>query len=230
VSAPRTIAIDGPAGSGKSAVGLWLAHEMSYAYLDTGALYRAITWLALREQVPVDDGPTLARLVEQFDVRVVPPRPEDAPHGYTLLVDGEPITAQLFTPRVNDLVSPVSAHPPVRAAILPLQRRIAEAGRVVMVGRDIGTVVMPNADLKLYLDAPVEERARRRWTQERERGSQRSFEDVLADVRQRDEIDSSRAAAPLRAAPDARVLDTEKLTLAETTAAVRGLIGELARR
>jgi cytidylate kinase len=216
VPPPRTIAIDGPAGSGKSVIGLWLARQLGYAYLDTGALYRAITLLALREGVAIDDGQALACLVERHHVEVLPPRPADEARGYTLEIDGEPVTEQLFTPEVNDLVSPVAAHPEVRAAVLPLQRRIAARGQVVMVGRDIGTVVMPDAELKLYLDASVDERARRRWAEERERGRERPFEDVLADVRQRDSIDSTRATAPLKVAPDAIVLNTEGFALDET--------------
>jgi cytidylate kinase len=230
VPPPRTVAIDGPAGSGKSVIGLWLARELGYAYLDTGALYRAIAFLALREQTPVDDGAALAQLADRFAVRAVPPRREDAGRGYTLEVDGEPITEQLFTPAVNEKVSSVAAHPEVRQAMLPLQRRIAENGRVVIVGRDIGTVVMPGAELKLYLDASVEERARRRWEEERQRGRQRTFDEVLADVRQRDEIDSSRATAPLRAAPDAVLLNTEGLALEETKELVRAVLAEPARR
>jgi cytidylate kinase len=221
VPPPRTVAIDGPAGSGKSVIGLWLAEELGYAFLDTGALYRAVAWLALREGVATDRGPALASLTERFQIRVRPPRESDRPRGYSLEVDGEPITEQLFTPAVNGAVSPVAAHPEVRAAMLPLQRRIAADGNVVMVGRDIGTVVMPNAELKIYLDASPEERARRRWVEERERGLERSREAVLADVRQRDEMDSSRATAPLRPAEDAVVLDTEGMSLDAVKETVR---------
>lgn len=221
---PRTVAIDGPAGSGKSVVGLWLANELGYAFLDTGALYRAVAWLALREGISTADGPALAGLAQRFAIRVRPPRGADRSRGYTLEVDGDPITEQLFTPDVNQAVSPTAAHPEVRAGMLPLQRRIAAEGRVVMVGRDIGTVVMPDAELKIYLDASPEERARRRWTEEHERGRARPFEDVLVDVRERDRIDSSRATAPLRPADDAMVLDTEGLPLEEVKTRVRSLL------
>lgn len=221
---PRTVAIDGPAGSGKSVIGLWLAGELGYAYLDTGALYRALTWLALRERIPIDDGSALAALADRFAIRVAPPREPDRARGYTLEVDGQPITEQLFTAEVNDKVSPVAAHPEVRAAVLPIQRQVAAHGDVVMVGRDIGTVVMPDADLKIYLDASVEERARRRWDEERGRGRNRSFGEVLADVRQRDRIDSSRATAPLRPADDAVVLNSEGWELDRTKSRVRDLL------
>src|SRR5581483_5647427 len=164
---------------------------------------------ALREGVSIDDGHALARLVERHHVEVVPPRPADEARGYTLEIDGEPVTEQLFTPTVNDLVSPVAAHPEVRAAVLPLQRRIAANGQVVMVGRDIGTVVMPDAELKLYLDASVEERARRRWEQEHVAGKARPLDAVLADVAERDRIDSERATAPLRPADDAVIVQTD---------------------
>lgn len=224
VPPPRTIAIDGPAGSGKSVIGLWLAAQLGYAYLDTGALYRAIAWLALREGTSVEDGPALAGLARRFAIAVNPPGEADRARGYTLAIDGQRVTEQLFSPEVNDAVSPVAAHPAVRAAVLPLQRAIASRGDVVMVGRDIGTVVMPDAELKLYLDASAEERARRRWAEEHQRGRQRPYADVLADVQQRDRIDSSRATAPLRAADDAVLLNTEGLALEETKSRVRAVL------
>jgi len=208
---PRTIAIDGPAGSGKSVIGLWLARELGYAFLDTGVLYRAITWLALRGGVPTSDGAALAAAAAAAAINVLP-HPE---RGYVVEIDGHDATEELFAPSVNAGVSTVAAHPGVRRELLPLQRRIAERGRVVMVGRDIGTVVLPEAELKLYLDASTDERARRRWEQERQRGGTRSLEEVLADVGQRDRLDSERATAPLRPAPDATIVDTERLGLEE---------------
>jgi cytidylate kinase len=221
---PRTIAIDGPAGSGKSVIGLWLAGELGYAYLDTGALYRAIAWLALDRAIDVGDGARLAALATETDLRIEPPPRPDDPRGYALVIDGRDVTEELFTPAVNRTVSPVASQPAVRAALLPLQRRIAAAGGIVMAGRDIGTTVMPDAELKLYLDASVEERARRRWEQERALGGTRTLETVLTDVRERDRIDSERATSPLRPADDAVILHTDDVTLAEEQAQIRRLL------
>jgi cytidylate kinase len=218
VSRPSTIAIDGPAGSGKTVVGLWLARELGYAFLDTGVLYRALTYLALGQGVAPSDGPALAALAAAAAI-VVEPHPE---RGYRVRLDGRDVTEQLFSAEVNASVSPVAAHAEVRRELLPLQRRIARDGRVVMVGRDVGTVVLPNADLKLYLDASDEERARRRWEQEQRR---RSLAHVLADVRQRDRIDSERAASPLRPADDAVVIDTDGMSLEQEQARIRELVG-----
>jgi cytidylate kinase len=206
VPPPSTIAIDGPAGSGKTVVGLWLARELGYAFLDTGVLYRALTLLALEQGVSSTDGPALAALAGATELDIQP-HPD---LGYRVFVAGRDITAMLVSPEVNASVSIVAAHPELRRELLPLQRRIARNGRVVMVGRDVGTVVLPSADLKLYLDASAEERARRRWEQE---GNRRSLEAVLADVRQRDRLDSERATAPLRPADDAVVIDTDGMSL-----------------
>jgi cytidylate kinase len=211
VPAPRTIAIDGPAGSGKTVIGLWLARELGYAFLDTGVLYRALTWLASQRGVALEDGAALTAMADAAAIEVHP-HPD---HGYVVVVDGHDATEALFGPDVNAGVSIVAAHPQVRRALLPLQRRIGRAGAVVMVGRDIGTVVLPEADLKLYLDASADERARRRWEQERERGGTRSLEAVLADVRKRDRLDSQRSTSPLRPADDATILETDRLGLDE---------------
>ena len=221
---PRTIAIDGPAGSGKSVIGLWLARELGYAYLDTGALYRAIAYLALERGVDPRDGPRLADLARRADLQIGPPAERDDPRGYAVRLDGREVTAELFTPSVNEAVSPVASQPDVRSALLPIQRRIASQGRVVMAGRDIGTVVMPEAELKLYLDASLEERARRRWEQELASGRGRPLAEVVADVRQRDQIDSGRAAAPLRPADDAVVLRTDGLSLEDEKALILALV------
>jgi cytidylate kinase len=206
VPPPSTIAIDGPAGSGKTVVGLWLARQLGYAFLDTGVLYRALTLLALERGVPPTDGAALAALAAAAELRFEP-HPE---LGYRVLLDGRDVTAHLASAEVNASVSVVAAHPELRRELLPIQRRIARDGRVVMVGRDIGTVVLPEAELKLYLDASDQERARRRWEQE---GKRRSIEDVLADVRRRDRLDSERATAPLRPADDAVLVDTDRLSL-----------------
>jgi cytidylate kinase len=221
---PRTIAIDGPAGSGKSVVGLWLARELGYAYLDTGALYRAIAYLALERGLDTRDGGRLAEAARAADLRIAPPADREDARGYVVLLDGRDVTAELFTGPVNAAVSPVASHPQVRGELLPIQRRIAAQGGIVMAGRDIGTVVMPDADLKLYLDASLEERARRRWEQEQSSGPGRALEEVVADVRRRDQLDSERATSPLRPADDAVVLQTDGVPLEAEKAEILALV------
>lgn len=227
---PRTIAIDGPAGSGKSVIGLWLAGTLGYAYLDTGVLYRALTWLAHERGVGISDGAALARLADEASLEVIPPPTADDARGYAVLLDERDVTESLFAPAVNEHVSEVSAHPEVRKAVLPLQRRIAAAGSVVMVGRDIGTVVMPDADLKIYLDASPDVRARRRWAQEKETGRSRTLKDVTADVHNRDETDSSRTTAPLVPADDAIIIKTDSLTLDDEKAQILDLVSRRSTR
>ncbi|MFN2272663.1 MAG: (d)CMP kinase [Anaerolineae bacterium] len=220
-----TIAIDGPAASGKSTVGELLAQRLGYLYFDTGVMYRAVTWAALDRGIPIEDEAAVVALAGNLHIDVSPPTAGDG-RQYTVLADGVDITWEIRTPAVNANVSPVSAYPGVRREMVRQQRRVAQGGRVVMVGRDIGTVVLPDADLKIYLDASVEERARRRWVEERERGENSDYEVVLASMRRRDRIDSSREASPLRAAEDAVVLDTTALDIEGVMAEVACLIEE----
>ena len=220
-----TIAIDGPAASGKSTVGELLARRLGYLYFDTGVMYRAVTWAALDRGIPIEDEAAVTALAEVLHIDVTPSTADDG-RQYTVLADGVDITWEIRTPEVNAAVSPVSAYPGVRKEMVRQQRRVAKCGRVVMVGRDIGTVVLPDADLKIYLDASVEERARRRWQEELARGDESDYEAVLASMRRRDEIDSNRDVSPLRAAEDAMVLDSTALTIEEVTTAVERLIEE----
>jgi cytidylate kinase len=220
---PSTIAIDGPAASGKSTVAELLARRLGYLYFDTGVMYRAVTWAALDRGIPIADEVAVTALAEQLRIDVSPPTVDDG-RQYTVLADGVDVTWAIRTPAVNAEVSPVSAYAGVRRALVAQQRRIAEGGQVVMAGRDIGTVVLPDADLKIYLDASVEERARRRWLEMKARGNKASYEDVLASMRRRDEIDSNRHVSPLCAAEDAVVLDTTDLSIEEVLAAVERLI------
>lgn len=204
---PSTIAIDGPAASGKSSAGEALAERLDYLYFDTGVMYRAVTRVALDRNVAIADEAGVTALAQQVQIDVQPPTLADG-RQYTVLADGEDVTWSIRRPEVDRNVSAVSAYAGVRAALTAQQRRIAGRGRVVMVGRDIGTVVMPDADLKIYLDASVEERARRRWREEQDRGNARPYPDVLADMKRRDAIDSTRKVAPLRAAADAVIVDS----------------------
>lgn len=220
---PSTIAIDGPAASGKSTIGGLLAERLGYLYFDTGVMYRAVTLVAIQQDIPVDDEAGVTALAQRLQIDVVPPAVDDG-RQYTVLVGGQDVTWEIRRPEVDRGVSPVSAYPGVRAALTSLQRHIGERGRIVMVGRDIGTVVLPDADLKIYLDATVEERAGRRYREEVARGEPAQFHVVLTSVRRRDEIDSSRALAPLRVAEDAVVIDTTSLDVEQVLERVLALV------
>ncbi|WP_448591830.1 (d)CMP kinase [Thermoflexus hugenholtzii] len=220
---PLRIAIDGPAASGKSTLAQRLAAHLGYTYIDTGVMYRAVTWAALRHGISPEDAEALARLAETLELDIQPPTVADG-RPYTVIVEGEDVTWELRRPEVDAAVSQVSAHPGVRQALSRRQRRLGLRGRVVMVGRDIGTVVLPEADLKIYLDADLETRARRRYQELRERGQAVSFEEVLEAMRQRDALDQGREVAPLRPAPDAVVLDTTALDIEEVFRKVVALI------
>jgi cytidylate kinase len=222
---PTTIAIDGPAASGKSTVGELLAQSLGYLYFDTGVMYRAVTWAALSRNISIGDEAAVTALAEKLRIDVTPPTASDG-RQYTVLADGVDITWDIRTPEVNANVSHVSAYPGVRRALVIQQRRVAAKGPVVMVGRDIGTVVLPDADLKFYLDASVEERARRRWKEERTRDEKVDYDPVLASMRRRDDIDSHREISPLRAAADAVVLDTTDLSIDEVFAETQRLFEE----
>lgn len=225
MSRPSTIAIDGPAASGKSTIGDLLAKRLGYLFLDTGAMYRALTLEVLRAGLDPEDQEAVAALARQISIEVLPPAPEHQDgRSYTVLVDGRDVTWDIRSPQVDAAVSPVSRHPKVRAVLTEAQRRIGERGRVVMTGRDIGTVVLPHADLKIFLDASVEERARRRYLERLVRGEQTTYEAELRILANRDKIDSERETAPLRQAPDAVYVDTEGLSIEEVLARVLDLV------
>jgi cytidylate kinase len=220
---PSTIAIDGPAASGKSTIGGLLAEHLGYLYFDTGVMYRAVTWAALDRGLSIDDKAAVTELARKLRIDVARPQVADG-RQYTVLADGRDITWAIRQPEVDWGVSPVSAYAGVRAALTAQQRRIGEAGQIVMVGRDIGTVVLPGADLKIYLDATVGERAERRYREVVKRGEAAEFESVLAAVQKRDKIDSGRELAPLRAAEDALVIDTTALSIEDVLERVLDLV------
>lgn len=220
---PSTIAIDGPAASGKSTIGKQLAAELDYLYLDTGVMYRAVASVALRRNIPIADEDSVTALAEQLHLEILAPTVVDG-RDVTVLADQVDISWDIRRPQVERAVSPVSAYGGVRQAMVQQQRRIAEAGEVVMVGRDIGTVVLPNADLKLYLDAALSVRAYRRYLERTARGEQADLEQVSVELRRRDEIDSHRQHSPLAAARDAIVIDSTRMDVEEVLDRVHGLV------
>jgi cytidylate kinase len=219
---PNIIAIDGPAASGKSTLGRRLADSLGYLFFDTGVMYRAVTWVTLQQGVDVKDETAVTRLAGTVQIDVRPPSKEDG-RACDVLADGIDITWETRTPEVEQNVSPISAYRGVRQALAAQQRRIGLRGRVVMVGRDIGTVVLPEADLKIYLVASAKVRARRRYDEIIHRGGQAEYKQILAGVRMRDRIDSSRAFSPLKPAADAIILDSDSLTADEVFSNVEAL-------
>jgi len=219
---PSIIAIDGPAASGKSTLGRRLADCLGYLFFDTGVMYRAVTWLAIQRGMDVNDEAAVTALSERVQVDVRPPSKADG-RVCDVLADGADVTWETRRPEVDANVSIVSAYPGVRAALASQQRRIGLRGSVVMIGRDIGTVVLPEADLKIYLDASAEERARRRHREILERGGQASYVGILANVRERDKIDSTRAVSPLKPAEDAIIINSDSLNADEVFRQVEAL-------
>ncbi len=222
---PNIITIDGPAASGKSTLGHKLAQALGYLYFDTGVMYRAVTWLALQEGIEISNEAAITHLAETARIDVRPPSVIDG-RAYDVLVDGKDITWEIRQPAVEANVSPVSAYPGVRNALSTQQRRIGQRGKVVMVGRDIGTVVLPDAELKIYLDASAEERARRRYKELRGRGEPADYEQILQAMRRRDQIDSQRKVAPLRPADDAHILCSDGLNIEQVFERAKALVFE----
>lgn len=206
------IAIDGPGAAGKSTVADLVARHLDAMLFDTGAIYRAVTLAARRRRIAVDDADALTDLARKLSISLRPPSIDDGRQVDVLLEDQD-VTWDIRTPEIDAHVSAVSAHPGVRTALLDTQRAIADDAKVVMVGRDIGTVVVPDAGVKIFLNASAEERARRRLQDIRDKGIDVTFESVLEDLRRRDAYDSSRKTAPLRAADDAVVIESDGRTV-----------------
>jgi len=217
------IAVDGPAAAGKTTVAGELARRIHAVFFDTGVIYRALALVALRHGIDPDDASSLAREALSLDLRIEPASVDDGRLA-DVVVNGKDETWTIRTPEVDRTVSAVSAHPAVRAALLEKQRAIGRGGRVVMVGRDIGSVVMPNADLKVWLEASLDERARRRVIDLERQGMPRTFDDVRVEMQRRDEIDAGRAASPMKPAADAVIIQTDGLTIDQVVEKIVALI------
>ena len=217
-----SVAIDGPSGAGKSTVAKALAARFNLIYVDTGAIYRTVGLAAQRADVDSKDAPAVIALLPGLDIDIA----YDSTGTQRMLLGGEDVSDEIRTPRSSIYASDVSAIPEVRAFLMDMQRNMAKKHSVVMDGRDIGTVVLPKADIKVFLTASAEERARRRWLELQKRGMETPFEEVLRDIGYRDKQDSSRAAAPLKAAEDAVLIDSSDMGFEEVVDAIADLIRE----
>lgn len=213
------IAIDGPAGAGKSTISKFVATEIGYLYIDTGAMYRAIGYKALKSGISLEDEALLGELVKSTRIEL-----KITDNGQGVFVDGENVSDKIRTAEVSMAASRVSAVPCVREILVDLQREIAGNNNVVMDGRDIGTVVLPNAEIKIFLTATAEDRAMRRYIEMKEKGVETSYQEVLEDMQKRDYNDTHRAVSPLKAAEDAKVIDTSGQTLGESVQLLLGYI------
>lgn len=214
------IAIDGPAGAGKSTVAKMTAEKLGFTYIDTGAMYRALTHKALTGNIDINDEDAMRQLLQHTDIQLLP-----SAGGQAVLLDGEDVSNPIRSQEVTKHVSTVAAHPSVRLLMVDKQRQLADGKGVVMDGRDIGTDVLPNAQLKIFLTASVEERALRRYKENESRGIPTSLEQLQTEISERDRADSERKASPLRQAVDAIRIDSTKMSIEE----VVHNIGELAK-
>ena len=215
------VAIDGPVGAGKSTVAREVARALGYLYIDTGAMYRAVAWAARQRSIPWEDEGAASSLAATLPIRL-----EATDAAPRVLVDGQDVTTAIRSPEMSTGASVVSTHPGVREALVRQQQQMGAVGGVVMEGRDIGTVVFPHAELKVFLDASVEERAHRRHAELQARSVDQSLDQVIAEVAARDERDRNRAVAPLQQAPDAVAVNTDGSTIPEVVARIVGLARE----
>ncbi|WP_302373009.1 (d)CMP kinase [Enterococcus asini] len=213
------IAIDGPASSGKSTVAKIIAKDLGYIYTDTGAMYRSITYLAVKHQVAFDDEAGLVALIEKYPITF-----SQTTGGQAVFCDGEEVTQAIRNNEVTHNVSEVSAHEEVRKRLVAQQQKIAEAGGVVMDGRDIGTQVLPNAEVKIFLVASVDERAERRYKENIAKGIATDLATLKEEIKQRDYLDSHREVSPLKQAADATLIDTTGMSIQDVVAAIETIV------
>ncbi|MFC5714200.1 (d)CMP kinase [Thalassorhabdus alkalitolerans] len=218
------IAIDGPAGAGKSTVAKKVASALSYLYIDTGAMYRAITWKALQEKADLNNGEQLGQLLESTKIRLVPDE-----KGTEVFVDDEEVSAAIRQNEVTRNVSIVAAHEKVREQMVEAQRELASRKGAVLDGRDIGTAVLPDAEVKVFLTASVEERAKRRYEEEIQKGMDSKLDAVIEEIRRRDQLDSTRLISPLTKAEDAEEIDTTQLSIEKVVQQICRLVEERVR-
>jgi len=219
------IAIDGPSGAGKSTVAKRVAKQLGYLYIDTGAMYRAVGLKALRSQVPLNDTKQIIALAQRAGIEL-----KGSVENYRIFLDGEEVTREIRDEAVSQAASKVSALSEVRRILVKAQQKMGAAGSVVMEGRDIGTKVFPNADLKVFLDASENTRAERRFRENQQRGVHLSLGETLADIRERDERDSRRADSPLVRSNDAFNLDTSDKSIEEVVQVILQWVGEIRER
>lgn len=215
------IAIDGPAGAGKSTIAKRVAKEFSFIYVDTGAMYRAMAYYLLQQNVDGNDSQEIASKCEGADISI-----EYRNGEQIVLLNGENVNAYLRTEEVGNMASVSSANPSVRARLLDLQRSLAESRSVVMDGRDIGTTILPNAEVKIYLTASSATRARRRYKELIEKGEECNIEDIQKDIEERDQRDMNREISPLRQAEDAVLVDSSEMTIDEVVSAIENIFHE----
>jgi len=213
------VAIDGPAGSGKGTVAKRIAKELKMINIDTGAMYRCVALQSIRAGIKVEDEEKIVKLLEKIEIEIKPEADKDY-----IFLNGEDVTKQIRESDVTNIVSPISVILPVRTKLIELQRKMAEGKNIVMEGRDIGTVVFPNAEVKIYLDADVEERAKRRYKENQEKGIECTYEEILENVRTRDYRDSNRQYGALKKAEDAILIDSSNLTIDEVVEKVKKII------
>jgi cytidylate kinase len=215
------VAIDGPAGTGKGTIAKLISKNFGFINVDTGAMFRCVTLSMLRQNVGVDELDKIQKILDEIQIDLSEENGEQV-----VILNGEDVTNYIRTKQINDIISDVSKIQIVRSKLLELQRNIAQGKNVVMEGRDIGTTVFPNADVKIYLDASPEERARRRVKQNEEKGITTSYEEVLLSVKNRDKIDSTREISPLKKAEDAILVDSTNMTIEEVEKCVNEIINQ----
>ena len=219
------VAIDGPVASGKTSVGKELANILGFLFLDTGVMYRAVTWAVLENKIQPSDEIAVTKLVEKLDIQIRQPTIDDGRMN-DILVDEIDVTWKIRQPAVNNSVSEVSQYASVREILTKKQREIAQNKNIIMVGRDIGTVVLPSANVKIFLDASVSERVQRRFKEEELRGSKISLGEILKNVRHRDQIDTMRTIAPLIPADNAIIIKTDGKTVEMVASEIIEIINE----